>query len=311
MTYRGNRTRVIVGSCVRQQQDTLHTFLRDLERMHRQHHDSMKAVLFENDSTDHTREMLTQWAEMHEFATLVLEDRMRGIRTERLSVCRNTLLHHALRSGFEFFVCMDSDYSKPIDVKVVLSLLMDTMPWTAQFGNTVPFHYDVWALRHARYQYRDVWRDGVISFFTHTPFGVTRDSDPVAVRSAFNGLGVYRLDRIQATKCRYKGRYADMYPLCEHVAFHECLLLEDPSRMFFIQPSMISTTRSGAAWTVPGVHWVWLALTVVCLAHTCLLCCRRRSRFSSRKSRNFLSRKDTGMKIGGVFLGYTRKPLLV
>lgn len=248
-------TRITLGSCVRQQASTISIFLADVERV-KEKASELRLVLFENDSSDGTRRVLEEWARGRDFVTIVGRKNMRGIRTERLAECRNTILHHAVRDHADYLVMVDSDYTQHIDTASLVRALVNPSKFTAQFANSEPYHYDVWALRHSSYANGDVWRGGTFAFFSRWPFSIPRGSQPVAVRSAFNGIGVYRMAEVRRADCQYVGRYPDGYPICEHVPFHECLRTRIPNATLVINPSIRTTTRSGSLFGVPGIHWL-------------------------------------------------------
>ena len=279
-------TGIVLGSCIRQQADTIGVFLEDVDRF-KERVPSLRVILFENDSTDGTRSLLSKWSDSRPHVSLVLHHKLPGIRTERLSVCRNTILRQALHdTAAGYFVMMDSDYLQHINVDAVVQSIREHGDKTAQFANTEPYHYDVWALRHPAYGYSDVWRDGLLTYFTRWPLHIASNSPPVPVRSAFNGLGVYRLGGVRQTGCEYAGRYPDGYPICEHVPFHECLHLNNASLV--INPRLHATTRPGSLFGVPGVHWLILCASIALFAGCCVVTIRQLSR-SIRNDKRYIS----------------------
>ena len=258
-------SQIVLGSCIRQQADTLAVFLRDADRL-KERVPQLKVILFENDSLDETRTVLSRWAESRPHVSIVLHHKLLGSRTERLSVCRNTILRQVRHdAAAEYLVMMDSDYTQHVNIEAIVQSIRTHKDKTATFANTLPYHYDVWALRHPAYSYSDVWRNGLLTYFTKWPLHIPEKSPPVEVRSAFNGIGIYRLSDVRQTECEYTGRYPDRYPICEHVPFHECLRLNVVNASLVINPRLHATTRSGSLFTVPGIHWLMLCAGLLIL----------------------------------------------
>lgn len=103
--------------------------------------------------------------------------------------------------------------------------------WDALFGNSVSRYYDLWALRsnalgidYDCLHNKSAIRTQGVCF----EYDVALDPNaPVLeVDSAFNGVGIYRLDSLrrareqQSGSCRYGGAWLTT---CEHVDFHACL----------------------------------------------------------------------------------------
>ena len=103
----------------------------------------------------------------------------------------------------------------------------------AVLANAAPRYYDVWALRHDRWCPQDCWhpiwgRPEEESFeaakFREVfarQIEIPAALPPIAVRSAFGGLGIYRLSA--ALAARYCGLDGAGREVSEHVAFNEAI----------------------------------------------------------------------------------------
>jgi hypothetical protein len=162
-------------------------------------------------------------------------------RTERLAHVRNAGLEDIGRVGgqaFDHLVIADLDdvLNSPMaaDGFFQAARWLDADPARAGvFANARPRYYDVWALRHDRWCPHDVWHaiwgraEG--ESFEAAKFRevfarqieIPASAPPIEVRSAFGGLGLYRMSA--ALKARYDGIDAQGREVSEHVAFNAAI----------------------------------------------------------------------------------------
>ena len=131
---------------------------------------------------------------------------------------------------------LDDVLAQPIDVGAFAraAAWLDADPARAGvFANALPRYYDVWALRHERWCPQDCW---------HPIWGRKQDETfeaakfrevftrqivippslpPIAVHSAFGGLGIYRMPF--ALQGRYHGTDEQGRETSEHVAFNAAI----------------------------------------------------------------------------------------
>jgi len=194
-----------------------------------------------SDSKDDTRAMLQRWLADGRSGQVIdlgaLEDRLTK-RTERIAFARNTGLDEIARSGHagrDHLVVADLDdvLAQPVaaDAFARAAAWLDGDPArTGVTANATPRYYDVWALRHERWCPDDCWhpiwgRPSEETFeaakfrevFTRQ-IVIPPSLPPIAVRSAFGGLGIYRLPA--ALAARYHGVDATGRETSEHVAFN-------------------------------------------------------------------------------------------
>lgn len=197
-------------------------------------------VFVVSDSRDQSRSLLEDWLARGRHGQVIdlgiLEDRLPK-RTERLSHVRNAVLDAVARQwpDHDHLVIADLDdvLARPIDVGAFAraAAWLDAEPAHAGvFANAQPRYYDVWALRHDRWCPEDCWhpiwgRQQDETFeaakfrevFTRQ-IVVPTSLPPIAVRSAFGGLGVYRMTF--ALQARYHGTDVQGRESSEHVAFN-------------------------------------------------------------------------------------------
>lgn len=282
--------KVTIGSCVRDQEHVLHSFIRDATLLAGRFED-VSIFVYENDSSDGTRNTLTEWSRGDARVQLaMLRARPRSIRTERLADCRKLIWSHSQDS--DVLVVVDSDYSGSMDVDSVVRVVTTLDETTAVFATSREYIYDVWALRHARYEYTDPFRDGFFIHFSRMPLRV-RTGERERVRSAFNGIGVYNVRQISRVDhgCSYRGRYDDGHPICEHVPFHLCLLERVPNATMVIDGDLVTPTRRTSLLTSIGLHYsIMVVLLLAALCRCCFGCRRstdRKGRFKRRLEQEY------------------------
>jgi hypothetical protein len=197
-----------------------------------------------SDTQDQSRVMLEAWlaagrrGEVLDFGKL--EERLPR-RTERIAWLRNACLDQLRtlpQAGWNHLVVADLDdvLARPLAEQPFARALdwLDAAPdRAAVFANAWPRYYDVWALRHQRWCPHDcwhrIWGRAAQESFEAAKFRevfrrqieIPSDMAPIAVGSAFGGLGIYRLSR--ALGARYRGLDDGGREVSEHVAFNETI----------------------------------------------------------------------------------------
>lgn len=185
---------------------------------------------------DGTRGALRAWAARDARVRLLLAAPLlypKWSRTQRLALCRNMIVQEAARVLPEqgALVAIDLDCHAPAaDVITSALATMSTLrQWDVLTANTQPptYYYDRWALRSRvlGLDY-DCWFNSTQKRLRggcpDIAISVDPAAAPIAVDSAFNGLGLYRAAALRvASDCRYRGT-KNSY-LCEHVPFHLCM----------------------------------------------------------------------------------------
>ena len=113
-----------------------------------------KIVLFENDSTDKTLEMLSQRATIDPNITLIIEKDIPipvgGLGAIRIAYCRNKLLQKidASFTDYDYMIMMDLDDScaSPMNIDT-FTTIFENKEWGSVSFNRA-WYYDLWALRY-------------------------------------------------------------------------------------------------------------------------------------------------------------------
>jgi hypothetical protein len=268
-----NHSAVFVG-CVRDCESFLPGVLSNLESLSRLFRQSAY-VMIENDSCDRTKHLLNDWGRgqdrFHLESLDGLDAQVRP-RTARLAIARNRYLDIVRNSDlrdFDYLIVMDLDNvcQRPVDASAFLEAVgyLNSDPSHAGvFANQEGPYYDLWALRHPELCPTDVWMD-ILAYamtrgasdeeafdrvFRPRVFSLPKEAAPIAVDSAFGGLGIYKMPA--ALGGAYRGeREVRVTPydsaelkmtvqLCEHVPFNR-RITRDGGRLF-VMPSLINYT---------------------------------------------------------------------
>ena len=202
----------------------------------------VRVVIFENDSTDGTVQAMKQWFENYK-VDIISEVGLKDTRTVVLAHARNRLWEEIRKvdEPFDYVLMMDMDHvnKKLRNMEECWNLPED---WTVCCVNTRNVYYDLWALRT-----RDDWIDFDVAplskqdsmlLFRH----ISAAEPPIRVNSCFNGAALYHYQQLKDLNLDgYRGYYPGTnQTMCEHVAFHESLIQQDPSVRLYIQTKWLN-----------------------------------------------------------------------
>lgn len=235
-------------------------------------------VFAENDSVDGTAQLLQDFAARRKEARILTFaglDKRLPQRTRRLAFLRNQCLS-AIRADLPMKASdtmivadLDDAMSAPLDpaaFREALAFLAAEPDRAGVFANCRGPYYDLWALRHDILCPGDVWEEAFDYALAHGAddasayaatvarrlLTIAPTDPPLAVASAFGGLGIYKLRAVQ--DAAYKGfkpkaiiengrRRAIKWQVCEHVAFNEAIGAR--GGRLFILPFLINRRTDG------------------------------------------------------------------
>jgi hypothetical protein len=191
-----------------------------------------KIILYENESTDGTKKLLSEWMASSKLDIRLIQETNLGknypIRTERIAYIRNLLID-AVPRDFNYFFMVDLDdvFSPKVKKESFESCFRYT-GWDVMTAYSVKYgYYDAWALRIPGLLEEDCWNiifayheKGINikdDFLANINSFMTSLKEPFPVSSAFN-VGMLAKVSILKPCCRYRGEKT-----CEHVAFQDCL----------------------------------------------------------------------------------------
>jgi len=215
-----------------------------------------KIVLFENDSTDHTKTTIENRIKNNPNISLISEQYNRPQfgqvqsteRTKALSEYRNKLKQYIQEqyANYDYVIVTDTDFES-----ISLNGIYNSFGWLASIptigaicGNSFEYkhifskehkslwNYDSWAYRGTwwnnlqTHNGADIRYDPMMWFGIHIlPVG----SDPIRINSGFGGMAIYK------TNFFLMGNYSGHD--CEHVMFHHDIFSKDNNFNLFLNPS--------------------------------------------------------------------------
>jgi hypothetical protein len=222
--------------------------------------ESSFVVVVTNDNIDETDAVLRTWRNLsgdHDVLWLDGLEKAFPERLDRIAIARNFCLERLRASPeakFPFVMVVDFDGPNTrLSAENVLETISNAnFQWDGIFANQRQAYYDIYALRHDQWCPSDCWEEikRAITFpwrnrkarlarekFVHSrQFRIRPEHPPIAVRSAFGGLGVYRTDAIRGLW--YASRERGSRLTCEHVLFNA--LLRERGGKLFIVPSLLN-----------------------------------------------------------------------
>ena len=220
-------------------------------------------VIAENDSEDETKSMLRSWLGRQSHGHLIDLDGLMAIeqiRTQRIATARNACLDFIFSGtycDYDHLVMLDFDDVNALPISIedflaAMNFLEENPAAAGVFANQAMAYYDIRALRHASWCMDDCWEQiaarprwmslglAKILYVYRRQFSIPADARPIRVRSAFGGLGVYKMSKI--LDCRYDGLDSDGRELCEHVPFNQKIC--DHGGELYIYPKLLNQAPS-------------------------------------------------------------------
>lgn len=226
----------IVGAC-RNSEKYLPSVLANLETIEPWWREC-KIVIFENDSTDKTNEIIRGWTMKGKHRSLVTEYNLITKiedRVARLAYIRNRLLEY-IPNSFDYFMMVDLDdiFTHPVSKESFDSCFaLDN--WDVITPNGYTYYYDIWPLRVPGLIEFDCWKRQR-QLFLSGRYGkqesiyegiekykeiMYKIKEPITVHSAFNIAMLAKVSVLRRC-CKYSS-LIDTDQVCEHVPFQNCL----------------------------------------------------------------------------------------
>lgn len=220
-----------------------------------------KFFLVESDSVDQSVQVLATLKSNEKYLSFVslgsLKDKF-PTRAERLAYARNVYLN-ALENNREYKDCSIlvvadfNDLNKLLTRHAVESVFLDSY-WSVRTANQTGPYYDIWALRHPIWSPNDCWEShqflrryrkfpelALYAAVNSRMIKIPKFSEPIAVESAFGGLGIYKRDAIIGK--RYAGIDQDTgREVCEHVPLNQSIAREN--LIIEVYPKLINMKKT-------------------------------------------------------------------
>ncbi len=234
--------KVIFAGITRDNAWDLPIMIKNIERIGKYFKD-YKVILFENDSTDQTKNLLQDWQSNNNKVKIITENfgNKKRPSIHFLSDIRNRYLKVILREqqyrDYDLVIIQDMDMSFGFDDRGIFDSLSKIKEWDAVCANGISDSrgrtHDVFAFRTdeyplAPYEMHQYWlHDALKLRKVYDPKG-----DLVRVRSCFGGLAIYKKKFLEG--CQYDSIKKD----CEHVYLHQCMR-EKNMASIVMNPTMV------------------------------------------------------------------------
>ena len=239
---------VVIVGCARNIDSYLPNTKKKLEMMKPLFRTS-KIIIYENDSTDKTLDILTTWKNEN-LIELITEKNVKGIRTERLAYARNLLYKEAMKTKFDLFIVIDLDnVINDLTPESILSCFNKdvTEEWAMIGGNQKESYYDMFALRTF-----DDWmpfdfekceniEKKTRAYCLDSRFkNIPQNNKLLEVKSCFGGTAIYK--RKYLDNCTYGEGFQmngdEKIEFCEHVDFNQGVV--NNGGKLYINPKFIN-----------------------------------------------------------------------
>jgi hypothetical protein len=216
-----------------------------------------KFVVFENDSTDGTRELLSSYSsvilvpcdedencKLKEKGSASIHGAYSPTRMKKMADYRNRLLNY-ITKNFDTYDCLcifDLDIEGPVDIRGFAHSFGYYNQWDAisaqgLLGTTPTLGYMIY---YDTIAYKDEYLDMNTISKSHAPFIIKKASMykvgdfPYKVKSGFCGLALYKMNSVMHVDYIPKdGKY-----ICEHVILHDNMIDQGYDNIY-INPNML------------------------------------------------------------------------
>lgn len=237
--------KVIFAGIVRDNAPELPRVIRYIENSAKLFKD-YRIVIFENDSSDGTDQILLEWARDNPKVKILQESWKNKKRPNIgfLATARNKYLeeitHNPLYKDFDIIAVIDMDMDLGWSNNDIALTFSKIHQWDAVCANGVfdkGKTWDVFAFRNEEFPYgpnevENYWHKTVYEAHKIYP----KNSDLMPVYSCFGGLAFYKKNIIK--NCQYFSDRGD----CEHVSFHQCLR-EKNNAAIYMNPALLMYYR--------------------------------------------------------------------
>jgi hypothetical protein len=236
---------IIIAGLAKNCEKSLDSNLVYLDYLNSKYKEKIKLSIFivENDSNDNTKLTLQKHEEkdfIYSFCLDGLDSEIKN-RIERITYCRNFLIEKISKSqiSLDDSIYISADFDLDLFSQIPVNNFLDYVynfhnqkTFTAIFPNSIPFYYDIHALRKEKWNNVDAWDEyNKISKFV--PIGkffiryfliyrkqrkILSNEKLISVDSAFGGFGFYKVSKKFLSELSYDSN--TKYSLCEHIDFN-------------------------------------------------------------------------------------------
>ena len=274
--------KIIIGGVCRNVAKALKNIVNNCEQLGKRFAD-YRVIIYENNSTDKTAEILKTWAAANKHVTVISEyippQKLSPIRTVRIANARNMVLEEARKKtyeGFDYFVMADLDFQDAFPIDAIVDTIHLPIDWDCVSSNGLrakgPGYRDRYAFRSKDYPLgpellnKMFWTD----LYTHEWFSLYGENW-LPVYSAFGGLALYKTKTL--TQFSYSGTVTE-----DLAKYYEYILNNIPADNKYLKkylqkihlsaarniPIPVVFCRNTLSWQIPDTY------SIACCEHLTL-----------------------------------------
>ncbi len=225
---------VVFGGCARDCEKYLPKVMRNIDTFSSCFNTSYK-IIVENGSKDGTKDLLKKFVKDNDYL-LIREDLSEyPYRGKRLENARNliidTIKENKPLRDCDLFVALDFDDRNIEKIEIenfekAINFLIADKKIAGVFANQIGTYYDMWGLIDDKYCKSDFWAETLReiakkinpnekissdlmaylqSDLDKKKLNFGQNLEPIKVKSAYGGLGIYKIDKVIENKRKYKG----------------------------------------------------------------------------------------------------------
>ena len=225
---------VIFGGCARDCEKYIEKVMHNID-LYASYFKSTYKIIVENGSKDNTKNLLKKYTEKKDYLFIRDDLSKYSYRGKRLEHARNliidTIKENEVLKKCDLFVALDFDDRniEKIEIESItkaINFLISDEKRAGVFANQIGTYYDMWGLIDEKYCQNDFWVQTLkeiaiktspnekISSEMLTNFQKYLDMKklnfdpnlkPIKVKSAYGGLGIYKINKVIENKRKYKG----------------------------------------------------------------------------------------------------------
>ena len=225
---------VIFGGCARDCEKYIEKVMYNID-LYASYFKSTYKIIVENGSKDNTKNLLKKYTEKKDYLFIRDDLSKYSYRGKRLEHARNliidTIKENEVLKKCDLFVALDFDDRniEKIEIESItkaINFLISDEKRAGVFANQIGTYYDMWGLIDEKYCQNDFWvqtlkeiaiktspnekiSSGMLTKFQKyldmKKLNFDPNLKPIKVKSAYGGLGIYKINKVIENKRKYKG----------------------------------------------------------------------------------------------------------
>ena len=225
---------VVFGGCARDCEKYIPKVMENID-LYSSFFNNCYKIVVENGSKDNTKNLLNKYKTKNDFIFIREDLSKYTYRGKRLEHARNfiidTIRNNEILRSCDLFIALDFD-DRNLDIIETenfvraINFLISKEQIGAVFANQIGIYYDMWGLIDEKYCKVDFWVNCLkkIAKKTNPNEQISQEilnnfqkdlddnrlsfdpsSEPIKVKSAYGGFGIYKIDKVLKNQRKYKG----------------------------------------------------------------------------------------------------------